>query len=133
LLSEVSGALASITGDGAYDQESVYADIAARHPDAAVIVPPRTTAVLSKTAETIPTRRDRHLQYIAEKGRMGWQKASGYMRRAKAETAIFRWKRVIGDGLRARKDRQRTTEMKISVHVLNHMLDLARPSYVRIS
>ena len=77
-----------------------------------MIVPPRKSAVLSKTAKTDPTQRDRHLQCIAEKGRMGWQKASGYTRRAKAETAIFRWKRVIGDALRACKDRQRTTEMK---------------------
>jgi hypothetical protein len=53
-----------------------------------VIVPPRATAVLSQTAQTDPTQRDRHLQCIAEKGRMGWQKASGYNRRAKAETAV---------------------------------------------
>jgi hypothetical protein len=29
---------------------------------------------------------------------MGWQKASGYIRRALAEAAISRFKRVIGDG-----------------------------------
>jgi hypothetical protein len=38
-----------------------------RDPDAEVIVPPRATAVLSETAETAPTQRDRHLQRIAEK------------------------------------------------------------------
>src|SRR4051812_11591531 len=69
--------------------------------DAAIIVPPRTTAVLSKTAETDPTQRDRHLQCMAEKGRMVWQQSSGYNRRAQAETIMARWKRVIGDGLRA--------------------------------
>jgi hypothetical protein len=62
---------------------------------------------------------------------MGWQKASGYNRRAKVETAIARWKRVIGDGLRARKDRHRVTEMKVGVYVLNHMLALGRPCSVR--
>jgi hypothetical protein len=61
---------------------------------------------------------------------MGWQKASGYTRRAKAETAISGWKRVIGDGLRVRKDRQRTTEMKVGVYVLNRMPELGRPDYV---
>jgi hypothetical protein len=40
---------------------------------------------------------------------------------------------VIGDGLRAHKDRPRTTEVKVGVHVLNRMLELGRPSYVRIS
>src|SRR4051812_38843907 len=69
------------TADGAYDQESVYADVAERHPGADIVVPPRST-VPSATAETAPTQRDRHLQLIAEKGRMGWQKASGYNARA---------------------------------------------------
>jgi hypothetical protein len=133
LLDQIPEPLASITGDGADDQDGVYAEVAERHPEAAVIVPPRRSAVLRKTAETDPTQRDRHLQCMAETGRMGWQKASGYTRRAKAETALSRWKRVIGDGLRAHKDRQRMTEMKIGVHVLNRMLELGRPSYVRIS
>ena len=78
LLDQVDGPLASFTGDGAYDQDGVYASVAERHPEAAVIVPPRSTAVPSETAETAPTQRDRHLQLIAEHGRMGWQKASGY-------------------------------------------------------
>src|SRR4051794_38884322 len=90
LLDQVEAPVASVTADGAYDQESVYADVAERHPEAAIIVPPRSTAVPSATAETAPTRRDRHLQLIAEKGRMGWQKASGYNARARAEAAIGR-------------------------------------------
>jgi hypothetical protein len=82
-------------------------------------------------AETAPTQRDRHLQCIAEKGRMGWQKASGYNRRAKAEATIARWKQVIGDGLRSRTDERRAAEVDIAVHALNRMLELGRPTYVR--
>jgi hypothetical protein len=85
LLDQVTGSLASVTADGAYDQDGVYADVVQRHPDAAVIVPPRCTAVLSDQAETSPTQRDRHLQCIDERGRMGWQQASGYNKRAKVE------------------------------------------------
>ena len=69
--------IASFTGDGAFDRDDVYDEVAERHPEAAVIVPPRSTAVPSETAETSPTQRDKHLQLIAERGRMGWQKASG--------------------------------------------------------
>ena len=36
LLEQISGPVASFTGDGAYDQESVYDAVAQRHPDAAV-------------------------------------------------------------------------------------------------
>jgi hypothetical protein len=41
LLDRIDGPVASFTGDGAFDRGNVYAKVAARHPDAAVIVPPR--------------------------------------------------------------------------------------------
>jgi len=85
LLDQITGAVASFTGDGAYDQDSISTAVADRHPEAAIIVPPRMTAVPSATAETEPTQRDRHLQHIAEHGRMAWQEASGYTARARAE------------------------------------------------
>jgi len=132
LLDQVTGSLASVTADGAYDQDGVYAAVADRHLDAAVIVLPRCTAVLSEMAATEPTQRDRHLQCIAEEGRMAWQKASGYNRRAKVEAAIGRWKQVIGGGLCSRIDECRVTEINVAVHVLNRMLELGRPNYVRI-
>jgi hypothetical protein len=78
LLDQVAGPVVSFTGDGAYDQDRVYASVAERHPEAEVIVPPRASAVPSQTAESEPTQRDRHLQLIAEQGRMAWQRASGY-------------------------------------------------------
>ena len=73
-----------------------------------------------------PTQRDGHLQLIARKGRMGWQKASGYNQRAKVEAAIGRYKRVIGDGLRSRTPRRQTIEVAIAVRSLNCMLELGR-------
>jgi DDE family transposase len=133
LLDQVAGPVASFTGDGAYDQGGAYDSLAQRHPEAAAIVPPRATAVPSGIAATAPTRRDRHLQLIAERGRMAWQKASGYTKRARAEAAIARGKQVIGDGLRARTDERRATEVAVAAHALNRMLELGRPSYVRIA
>src|SRR5215210_3145611 len=133
LLDQITGPIVSVTGDGAYDQEGVYTSVAERHPAAAIIVPPRATAVPSQMAETAPTQRDRHLQLIAEKGRMGWQKASGYNARARAEATIGRFKRVIGDGLRSRTDERRATEMDVAVQVLNRMLELGRPESARIA
>src|SRR3954454_8662218 len=85
LLDQVDGPIASFTSDGAYDQDGVYASVGERHPEAAVLVPPRATAVPSRTAESEPTQRDRHLQLIAERGRRAWQTASGYTKRARAE------------------------------------------------
>jgi len=125
--------VASFTGDGAYDRDRVYAGVAERHPQAAVVVPPRATAVPSDTAETAPTQRDGHLQHIAKHGRMAWQKASGYNKRARVEATMGRWKQVIGDELRAHTDERRATEVAVAVHALNRMLELGRPTYVRIA
>ena len=69
---------------GEHGQDRVYAGAAERCPEAAVVVPPHTTAVPGETAETAPTQRDRHLQHveprgspdIAGHGRMAWQAAS---------------------------------------------------------
>jgi hypothetical protein len=111
---------------------TVSRSVAERHPGAAVIVPSRSGAVPSKTAETAPPKRDQHLQLIAEHGRMGWQKASGYTRRALAEATIGRFKRVISGGLHSRTDQRRATEMTVAVAVLSRMLELGRPKSVRM-
>ncbi|MFC7738458.1 IS5 family transposase [Roseomonas sp. GCM10028921] len=133
LLDQVSGPVASFTGDGAYDRDDVYAGVAARHPAAHVIVPPRSNAVRSDMAETAPTQRDRHLQAIAECGRMGCQRASGYNWRALVEADISRWKCVIGDGLRSQTDGRQEAEVAVAADVLNRMLELGRPGYVRLT
>jgi hypothetical protein len=71
------------------------------HPDChAAHLPPRSSAVLSGTSKIDPTRRDHHLQVIAERGPVGWQRASGYNWRALVEADVSRLKGVIGDGLR---------------------------------
>jgi hypothetical protein len=127
-----SRAQASFAAEGAYEQDGGHGEAAGRHPDAAVIVPPRSSAVPSATAETAPTQRDEHLRAIAERGRMGWQKVSGYNWRALVEADIARFKRVIGGALRSRTDERRATELAIAVRALNRMLELGRPEYVRI-
>src|SRR5215213_8235585 len=84
LLAQIQGPIASVTADGAYDGEPVYRAVAERQPDplAAVVIPPRATAVASPAADTTPTQRDRHIRMTEDKGRMGWQKAVGYGRRS---------------------------------------------------
>jgi hypothetical protein len=62
---------------------------------------------------------------------MGWQRASGYNWLALVKADISRWERVIGDGLRLQPDARQATEMAIAADVLNRMLDLGRPEYVR--
>jgi hypothetical protein len=40
---------------------------------------------------------------------------------------------VIGDGLRSQTDGRQATEVAIAVQVLNRVLDLGGPEYVRVA
>ncbi len=130
---QISGPIASVTADGAYDGEPVYRTIAERDPAAAVIIPPRSTAVPSNTAETAPTQRDRHLQVIQERGRLGWQKAVNYDRRSLGEVAMMRYKALIGRRLHARILPTQKTEAAAGCKVINIMTQLGMPVSQRIT
>ena len=87
----------------------------------------------SDTAETAPTRRDRHLQLIAEKGQLGWQKAVGCGKRALVEVSMLRYKVLIGRGLRARGLPAQKTEAAAGCRVLNVMTGLGMPLSRRVA
>jgi hypothetical protein len=62
LLDQIDADVASMTADGAFDGEGVYNAVVERYPAAAVLIPPRATAIPSQTTTT---QRDRHLAVIA--------------------------------------------------------------------
>ena len=64
---------------------------------------------------------------IEDRGRMGWQKAAGYGRRSLGETAVSRYKAIIGRSLRARTLPGQRTEAKLGCSVLNRMTRLGMP------
>ncbi|MBV9034767.1 MAG: IS5 family transposase [Acidobacteriaceae bacterium] len=134
LLNQVQSPITSVTADGAYDGEPVYHAIAARQPDSspAVIIPPRATAVPSSVTDTAPSLRDRHSHMIREKGRRSWQKAVSYGRRALVETAMFRYKTLIGPRLRARTLATQKTEARLACSVINRMTQLGMPISQRV-
>jgi hypothetical protein len=70
---------------------------------------------------------------IQEKGRRGWEKAVGYGKRALVETALFRYKTLIGPTLRARTIAAQRTEARIACSVLNRMTQLGMPISQRIA
>lgn len=117
LLDQVEGPVASFTADGAHDRDDVYTEVTTRHLDAYVIVPPRSSAIPSAMAQTAPTQRDRQLQHSAGRGRMGWQRTSGYNFRSLVESDTSRRKRVIGDGLRSQTDGRQNTEVDVAADV----------------
>ena len=133
LLATVEGPVASLIADGAYDGVSVYqaASLRQHDPPPDIIIPPRVSSTVSMKEVSVTTARDRHVQTIAENGRMAWQKATGYGRRSRVETAIGRYKHSIGPKLRARSSEGQQGEAALAVQVLNRMIRTARPVSVR--
>jgi hypothetical protein len=133
LLDRIDRPLAEVIADGAYDGEPVSQAVSRHSPDAAVIIPPRSTAVPSATAATEPTQRDRHILVIQEQGRLGWQKAVGYGRRSLGEVAMLRYQVVIGRSLRARTLPAQKVEATVGCKVLNMMANLGMPVLSKVA
>ena len=137
LLGQAEGVIGSVTADGAYDGEPTYAAATERqhHPPPDVVVPPRASVAPSSHDGGCndQSQRDRHIQLMAERGRMGWQQATGYGRRNQAETAMSRYKHLIGPKLRARNLPAQEGEVAIAAAVLNTMIRTARPVSVWVA
>ena len=93
----------------------------------AVIIPPRAGAVASPAADTMPAQRDGHIRIVPDRGRRGWQKAVGYGRRSLGETAVSRYERIVGRGLRARARPTQKNGVRVAPLVLNRMTRLGMP------
>lgn len=107
--------------------------VADRAPMAEVIIPPRSPAQPGAQADQAPTQRDRHLQMIKQRGRLGWQRATGYGRRSLVETAMFRYKTLIGRRLRARSLPGQKAEARTGCAVINRMTHLGMPVSARVA
>jgi len=97
---------------------------------AAVVIPPRANAVERPDANA-SSQRGGHIAAINADGRMKWQVATGHGRRSLVETAIGRYKSIIGHRLRARSCCEQQTEAAIGCAVLNRMLACARVKSIR--
>ncbi len=121
--------IARVTADTAYDTIAFYETATAR--GATVVVPPNRTARGSRRRPRSGAR-DRTIKKMKKVGRRRWKQEAGYHRQARVENAFFRYKSIIGRGLRARSPGGRVTEAVIACNVLNQMTELGRPESYRI-
>ena len=132
LLDQIEGPVDLFLADGAYDGEPTSELIATRFGSAIkVTIPPPKNAILSPNAAQNPTTRDCHIAEIESRGRMVWQKATGYNQRSRGETLMGRWKTVNGPKLKARNFENQKTEARIGVRVLNRMTGLGCSNFER--
>jgi hypothetical protein len=98
--------------------------------EARIVIPPRSNAV-GLTSIELPGQRDDHIASINKDGRLNWQASTDYGKRALVETAMGRYKGIIGRRLRARSFPAQRTEVAIGCAILNRVMASGRPKSVR--
>ena len=133
MLEQLGVPIERFTADGAYDSRQIYDAVArAGTPDVTVVIPPSRRAAFDSGAGPPWDQRNDAIERIAEVGRRQWRKDSGAHRQARAENTMFRYKRIIGDGLRARSFEAQRREAMVAVRVLNGMTQLGKPTSVAV-
>ena len=133
LLARTAAPVAAVCADKAYDSFDCHEAILAK--DAQPVIPPRKGAAIRPPAgrKDAPPTRGEAVARIAEIGRKAWKAETGYHRRSLAETAMYRYKTLIGPSLRSRTFDRQKTEAAVAVHCINRFTALGMPQSVRIA
>ena len=123
-------AVASVSGDGAYDTKACHAAIAQRGAQA--VIPPRKNARPWRTTLVGAASRNAALNACYRLGRAIWKNWSGYHRRSLVETKMHCFKR-LGERVMARTFERQVVELHVRVAVLNRFTQLGRPTTVPVA
>jgi hypothetical protein len=125
-----SSAIASVTGDGAYDTKACHAAIAAI--GASAIIPTRRNAKLWKKFPPGAHARNEILKATQRLGRTIWKEWSGYHQRSLVETKM-RCLKLLGERIMSRDFDRQVTELHIRVALLNRFTHLGTPVTVPVA
>jgi hypothetical protein len=127
LLEQVQDSIHQVSADGAYDTFGCHDAITERGADP--VIPPRKNARIAQhgNSNDPPLSRDEILRFIRDHGRKAWKKDSQYHRRSLAETAMYRFKQLLGRELSARTFESQCTEAFIKCNAMNRMTSLGMP------
>lgn len=133
VLEKVEGEVDRFSGDGAYDTRRVWQELKGRGIKG--IIPPQSNAVFwkDKDGNLLDHPRNDILKEIEQKGREEWKKESGYHRRSISETAMMRFKTIMGSMLYSRIFQKQKVEAAIKVTCLNKMTGIGMPISVKIN
>lgn len=133
LLAGIDAPIAVVCADKAYDAFDAHAAILAR--GARPVIPPRKGAAIRPPPgrPDVPPTRGQAVARIAEVGRDAWKAETGYHRRSLAETAMFRYKTLIGPNLRSRRFARQKAEAAVAVRCINQFTALGMPRSISIA
>ncbi len=133
LLENIEKNILSVSADGAYDADRVYQGIAKSSTKGVVVaIPPRQKARLSENNISSPSKRDHNILFVEEYGKYRWQNYSDYGYRALVETAMSRYKTIIGGTMFSRDLSAQKAESKIACLVPNKMAKTRMPKSIRV-
>ncbi|BBK40617.1 IS5 family transposase [Allostella vacuolata] len=133
LLAAVGAPIEAVCADKAYDSFDCH-DVIRAH-GARPVIPPRKGAAIrppQNRPDAPPTRREA-VARMAEIGRKAWKIETGYHRRSLAETAMLRYKVLIGPSLRSRSFDRQKVEAAVAVRCINRFTELGMPHSVPIT
>lgn len=127
----------TLYGDGAYDTWDVH-DLCFDN-DITLVAPPRANA---RDQYLEPNERGYHqsqdkrnavVRIVEKEGMKAWKHVSGYHKRSLSETAMYRFKTILGDKLTSRTQDRQNTQVSVRIAVLNTMTLLGMPKTVVVS
>jgi hypothetical protein len=133
LLKQVKQPIASAAADSAYDTEGVY-DAIERHSDnrsPRVLIPPKKNARFGLESSRL-RQRNRNIRSRARLGKREWHTRSGYSKRSLVETAMSRYKTIIGPMVRARTLQGQRVEARVGCLILNRVTSLGMLESYRV-
>jgi len=132
LLEQTDVVLDQVSADKGYDSFRCHGAIYQR--GARPVIEPRKGAspVPPPGLNDPPPTRGQIVKRIHQVGRKEWKKESNYHRRSLAETAMFRYKTIIGPKMANRVFQNQKTEAAIAVAILNKFTALGMPKTVQV-
>ena len=123
--------LNKVCADGAYDNQKTYDAI--EKQGGIPLIPPRSGACKTKDPSQGMALRNHNIEACWAIGRKNWKIGSGYHQRSLAETAMYRFKQILGATLSSRKMETQITEALVKSQILNRMTQLGMPISYKIS
>lgn len=121
LLNPLRRKIEQVSADGAYDTRACYALL--QKKGAKATIPPRKNAAFWKTGHP----RNEAVAALKAGELEQWKKDSGYHQRSIAETAMYRFKQLIGPKLSLRSYNAQVGEILAGVKVMNKVIGLGMP------
>jgi len=119
------GILSQVTADGAYDTHDCYAS--ALKKGATPCFPPRVNASRHRPDDEAWKARNHAVSHVIYKGLKNWKKKTNYHRRSLAETAMFRFKTLLGNRVSARTMERQASEVALKCKIINIFNQLGMP------